>query len=498
MKPLPRKDLLRIIFWSSVFFVPLLLLLAFYAEEDWRGARDWAACQRDLTAKGEILDLRQLVPPGKPEDDLSKAPIFAELYQGYEASLKKEAASSVTPRIKSIHTSIKSTPLTPKFGSYFAGESTDLAAWQKYYRSSPESRLPSKVGTSAQDVLQSLSRFDSDLNEIDMAVSRPGAFWPCNYEFPPATYLGGIWSTLAIQEVVGLRGIAHLDNHQADLAEKDYLFSFRLNRPISKTYDTSGYMITASNRTTANSILWEGLRQHAWNTVQLFEMESALASEHWLINLRSSLQCGRADFLGIPWLGTIKGESAVSILIRDTADTQNDIGYIDLFYPYYPLRPNGWIHEDLCHYTLAVENKINAVDLHRDTLDPTFFNSAKDVSRVHNWNEALLTPLTSISLPWLDRLGETATKAETYQRLARLACRLEEYRITHDQYPEKLDQLPDLPARLNQEVLSEQPLHYQRKADSYQLYSIGWNQKDNGGVYSATTDQPGDWPWPSP
>jgi hypothetical protein len=45
--------------------------------------------------------------------------------------------------------------------------------------------------------------------------------------------------------------------------------------------------------------------------------------------------------------------------------------------------------------------------------------------------------------------------------------------------------------------LSEEPLRYQRKGDGYLLYSIGWNQKDDGGVL-AKDYREGDWPWPSP
>jgi hypothetical protein len=67
------------IWLARIAVVLIVLLVVFYAEEDWRGARDWAACQKELEAKGETLDLRQLVPPGKPEDDLSKVPIFAEM-----------------------------------------------------------------------------------------------------------------------------------------------------------------------------------------------------------------------------------------------------------------------------------------------------------------------------------------------------------------------------------------------------------------------------------
>jgi hypothetical protein len=65
--------------WGLVAFLCFVVVLVlFYWEEDWRGARDWANCQKELAAQGEILDLRTLCPPGNPKDDLSKVPIFAE------------------------------------------------------------------------------------------------------------------------------------------------------------------------------------------------------------------------------------------------------------------------------------------------------------------------------------------------------------------------------------------------------------------------------------
>ncbi len=86
-----KRFLYRTLVWGArALLVLILLLVLFYVEEDWRGARDWVACQRELAAKGETLDLRQLAPPGKPEDDLSKVPIFAEMYQQYQNYEKKQ------------------------------------------------------------------------------------------------------------------------------------------------------------------------------------------------------------------------------------------------------------------------------------------------------------------------------------------------------------------------------------------------------------------------
>src|ERR1700677_4075982 len=126
MKRFFRKAL---IWLAKGFAVLIVLLLIFYAEEDWRGARDWAACQKELQAKGKTLDLRQLAPPGKPEDDLSKVPIFAELYQDYVEWLMTKS-STVNPRIRRIK--IELTPKNysdvPKTANYFKGEAIDLTA----------------------------------------------------------------------------------------------------------------------------------------------------------------------------------------------------------------------------------------------------------------------------------------------------------------------------------------------------------------------------------
>ena len=45
-----------------------LILALFYAEEDWRGKRDWEQYKRAAEAKGERFDLSSFVPPAVPDD----------------------------------------------------------------------------------------------------------------------------------------------------------------------------------------------------------------------------------------------------------------------------------------------------------------------------------------------------------------------------------------------------------------------------------------------
>ncbi len=58
-----------------------MLLVLFYAEEDWRGKRDWEAYKRQLEAKGVELDWHKFVPPPVPDErNFAMTPFLAPLF----------------------------------------------------------------------------------------------------------------------------------------------------------------------------------------------------------------------------------------------------------------------------------------------------------------------------------------------------------------------------------------------------------------------------------
>ena len=65
--------------------------------------------------------------------------------------------------------------------------------------------------------------------------------------------------------------------------------------------------------------------------------------------------------------------------------------------------------------------------------------------------------------------------------------------------------MPEIVSRLPHDVINGQPLKYRRTADGqYLLYSVGWNETDDGGVLGLSKsgesiDQKmGDWVWRLP
>jgi hypothetical protein len=483
MKRFLRKALIWLARIAAVLIVFLIIL---YAEEDWRGARDWATCQKELQAKGETLHLRQLASPGKPEDDLSKVPIFAEIYQQpptrYEGLIRQDTPKPTRLDKISIYLGSDDYDKIPKNASYLKSQAIDLAAWQKFYRTLPQAHLTNPKATPAQDVLQALDQFDPEMKEVEAALSNPNAYWPLNYDRPWDITLGGITSMIRIAQILPLRAAADFDTNQTDLAEKDYLFSFQIERSLSKNCLLINYLVLMGVHAIDNAILWEGLHRHAWNNAQLQEMEAALASTDMLALAAKALRLDRAYSLN-----TINLTQAWGPDVKvDVAEYDQSVWY------FLHIRPAGWWAQDRRAYSLMVQKQINAINPVRGTFSKTLEHPPN-----HSVLEQAYIPITQAVRYTFEHIGHNIAKAETYRRLARLACGLEEYHIAHGQYPDNLDDLPDLPAHLNQEVLSEEPLRYQRKGDGYLLYSIGWNQKDDGGVI-AKDDREGDWVWPSP
>jgi hypothetical protein len=90
---------------------------------------------------------------------------------------------------------------------------------------------------------------------------------------------------------------------------------------------------------------------------------------------------------------------------------------------------------------------------------------------------------------------------------ALVVCALKRYLLAHGQYPETLDGLvPQYVQKLPHDIIGGQPLKYRRTDDGqFVLYSIGWNEKDDGGTVAWTDPKPprvnldkGDWVWEYP
>jgi hypothetical protein len=95
-----------------------------------------------------------------------------------------------------------------------------------------------------------------------------------------------------------------------------------------------------------------------------------------------------------------------------------------------------------------------------------------------------------------------AATGQTSTDHAALACALERYRLANGNVPEKLDALvPQFIAQLPNDLITGEPYKYRRTDNSqFILYSVGWNEIDDGGTPGERLydSRHGDWIWDYP
>jgi hypothetical protein len=107
----------------------------------------------------------------------------------------------------------------------------------------------------------------------------------------------------------------------------------------------------------------------------------------------------------------------------------------------------------------------------------------------------------------LSKAAKKFAYAQSSTDLARTAIALERYRLANGEYPQSLPTLaPQFIAQVPHDVINGQALKYQRVSNGqFVLYSIGWNETDDGGVVGFQENRPdridldkGDWVWRYP
>jgi hypothetical protein len=110
--------------------------------------------------------------------------------------------------------------------------------------------------------------------------------------------------------------------------------------------------------------------------------------------------------------------------------------------------------------------------------------------------------IARVLLPSLSRIIIRSAETQTAANQAAIACALERYRLANGNFPDTLDALaPKFIAQLPKDVINNQPMKYRRTSDGqFVLYSVGWNEKDDGGTPGKTLfdEKNGDWVWEYP
>ena len=503
--------------WWRRFLVCLGALAAlagaFYAEEDWRGHRDWGLYRQAAEARGEPLEFRAYIPKLVPdEENFAEAPVVKtwlqlDLDPIFTNDFYARADYHVYPT-----NSTKSTG-----HRHFA----DLVAWQMAFSALQTGELqpdqhfatdkmdPQSRAEAAPAVLEGLKSDEPVFTALRLASARKYSRFPLQYdrEDPALILMAHHAKIRVVCERLSLQVCAELAAGQTDKALADEKLMLYLADAIKEEPFLISFLVRDGWFQVAIPPVREGLAEHRWTELQLKELQSSFQHDNFLADADQSLKAERAYQL--QEMEQVKkqglGYLYVNLAVKDAFGQLSRI--LNLFGR---IMPAGWMDQERLNYCTLFDLQLKgAMDLAEGRVFPRqiALNEA-ELNRKLPPGASLSAFVRSVlhhqviadgRVEVLGKLPGIAATLQTTANQTAIACALEMYRLANGHFPETLSVLtPQFMSRLPNDVITGQPYKYRLTGDGqFILYSVGWNEKDDGGVPGKRRfdDQEGDWVW---
>jgi hypothetical protein len=362
-------------------------------------------------------------------------------------------------------------------------------------------KLPAP-GNPARDVLAGLAVAEPVLAEISAASTRPRCQFPLHYEDAFDTLLRHLSFLKSVSQAFDHRCSAHLALGETDAAFADAQAVLRVSDLLREEPLLISQLVRYAQNILAVHTVWQGLAGHHWSETQLAAFQDEFA---------------RRDFFPGALL-SFEGERACSIRTVDTwIDRRENIS--EMIGPYdsgasatFPgkIVSRGLLRQNeiaLIRYASLQISGIraaisNAPQTGLAAVARTAADNAKATEAAGLKSHSPYRMLAAMVAPATGGAIAKTARTQTITKMAMIACALERYRLKQNVFPEKLDEL--VPAFLPApplDPMNNQPFHYHRTDDGwFQLYSVGLNGQDDGGVIKTRKTDKGelDWPWPVP
>ena len=264
-----------------------------------------------------------------------------------------------------------------------------------------------------------------------------------------------------------LRALAHLANDDPKAALADIRMCLFLAESIRAEPLLISQLVRIACLQIAIQPVWEGLKEGKWSAEQLAGIEKQLADIDLLDGYRISI-LGERDLANLAIDRMRDNPKLFGMLFED--DDPN-LKFI----------PDGWFsHNQRRLNEMHVNFSQRIVDIKARRIHPEIavaFNKELDARTKRKL--PIYDMLSAMLLPTIDKVAIKIGVTQAAVDHARIACHLELHKLEHKKYPAKL---ADLEAPLPHDPYTGKPYVYKPDPKGrYQLYGVGWNQKDDGG-----------------
>jgi hypothetical protein len=493
------------------------LIALLYAEENWRGRQAWSHYRRELEARGERLDYQAFIPKPVPDEQNFAATPFVESW-----FVKGNPGGSNNDNDDFGRASGKVSDLKDK--DLGDRKFVDLVAWKAAFAaiaSGDTNRHQMFLTTNKFDsetraqaapaVLAGLKTSQTNLEELRTASRRPHSRYPVVYDLenPWGILIPHLARIKGVVQRLKLNACAELAADHSDNALEDVKLMLSAADSLKEEPFVISYLVRLACLHIAIQPVWEGLAEHRWSDAQLQELQSRLQQYDLLADMKRPLDAERAaGVLTADLLYRKKYRVSDLFGLADPPDpTGGDL--VDLVSR---VLPRGWYNLEQLNYCRLYENQLGGtVDAAKKRVFPGQIQTRaheleREIAggRLGKTLNALVHHqlLAAMLLPELSKLPLKAAVAQTTTDQAALACALERFRLSNGQFPDKLDALaPRFVPQLPNDIITGDSLKYRRTDGGlFVLYSVGWNEKDDGGTPGKMLfdEKQGDWVWRFP
>ena len=353
---------------------------------------------------------------------------------------------------------------------------------------------------SANDYLAWTQPAEADFDVMRQGLQRPLVRLDGDYRLPYQRPIAGFVRMRTAAQMLAQRAQCYLLLGQPEaawheLASVRGICKMMEGKPAGNAPTLVEAMIDVAITGLYTSIVQDGLARHAWREPELAAIQQQLEEVNFIPLLNRSFNAERAATCRT-FEVTSRSELVKLFGFRGQVqfwwDRIKDPTYLLITFA-----PRGWIYQNMCVGAPREQMLLEALDVpNNQVLSSKLDDIASQLSPAFK-HSSPYSFLAAAALPNFVKATQTMARNQTLANEAYIACGLERYRLAHGQYPETLDALvPQFVANLPHDIIGGQPLKYHRTADGrFVLYSVGWNEKDDGGVPGKTVTE-GDWVWP--
>jgi hypothetical protein len=362
--------------------------------------------------------------------------------------------------------------------------------------------------TAAADFLKWSDQFEPAFDEIREALKRPYAIIPGDYSQPYLIPIPNFVMMRSVAQTLAQRTQCYILLGEPDKALREVMLMHDICRilekpPTGKPMTLVEAMINVAITGLYVNTIADGIRLRAWQTPQLTALQEQLKKINLPPFVADAFRTEQASssytletthkFVEMHFSSLVSDRTKVSLW-----KLLNNPVYLLLSFP-----PRGWVYQNM-KSCVMLEQGYEGFDLTNNLIFPgETENAQREAERaLAHWSPWNIW--AAIAVPYAAKAVQTTAHNQSLANEAQIACALERFRLAHGEYPETLATLvPQFIEKLPHDLIGGQPLHYRRTDDGkFLLYSVGWNETDDGGQVAFTAKgqmdfAQGDWVWPN-